>query len=49
MIDIDLGKFSNRTLIIYDKHYEMQFWHSIFVFSFEDHSKPPLNTSLITL
>ena len=28
------------------KHYEMQFRHSIFVFSFgQPHSKPPLNTS----
>ena len=35
MTGLDLGKFSNSTLIIYDKDYEMQFWHSIFVFSFD--------------
>ena len=38
--------FLNRTLIISIKHYEIQLWHSIFVFSFgQPLSKPPLNTS----
>lgn len=44
LISVD---FLNSTLIISIKYYEIQLWHSIFVFSFEDHSKPPTNTSLI--
>jgi len=47
MLSLDFDKFSNRTLIISSKDYEMQFRHSIFVSSFErpQISNPPLNTS----
>ena len=38
--------FLNTALIFSVKRYEIQLWHSIFVFSFErPPSNPPLNTS----